>query len=143
MDALVAQMYQAAADDRQWLPLLGALEQRFEAQASWLMVFQGAGCLGAHATAGLRDVADAGLAQARHWAHNPQLAYGRRKPSSRFQLREHYFPAQVLAEDEVAQLLLRRQLHHQAGTAMRSTGPSSRGRNARGGRRSSASRLSG
>ena len=85
MDALVAQMYQAAADDRQWLPLLGALEQRFEAQASWLMVFQGAGCLGAHATAGLRDVADAGLAQARHWAHNPQLAYGRRKPSSRFE----------------------------------------------------------
>lgn len=118
MDALVAQMYRAAADDRQWMALLGALEQRFDAQASWLVLFQGAGCMGAHATAGLREVAAAGLAQTRHWAHNPQLAYGRRKPPNRFMLREHYFPAQVLAEDEVAQLLLRRQLHHQAGTVV-------------------------
>ena len=58
MEAWIATLYEAAADDRLWPAALQAVERYAQAEGSGVMVFQGQEVVGARASGVLREVDD-------------------------------------------------------------------------------------
>ncbi len=99
----------------EWQPALEQWRHLARAESAQLMLYQGLEPVGVHAQGAAEDTVRAFIEQGL-WTTNERIRYFMRTPIRRFLPAEQYFPQELLSRDVVAQMMVRRGLHHQAGT---------------------------
>ncbi len=121
MEDLIDQMYEAAADERQWLAALQGLDRRLDSRGSWLFVAHKQSVLGAHATGGLRQVTDAAVAtletEADRRAH-AAFAWCARNATGGFVHADRYFPPSLWRGDPTLQLAAQERLNNMTAAVL-------------------------
>lgn len=121
MEAWIATLYEAAADDRLWPAALQAVERYAQAEGSGVMVFQGQEVVGARASGVLREVDDtiaANFTAPGDWRDNAGPAFCLRQPSSQFLNFDDYFSPALQSDDSGLRLIRQKRLSNQAGTIL-------------------------